>query len=263
MIEASRYQQGIIHVRTTARQVQAADQLTHTWLIDEIPEDLYTNVDAFAFKVWRESYELRLSANHWVDEARLIQYLVGDIDQLSTVLDGLVIYGFDEFTPQQQQLVDVVSSKGFDLEHMAAEKIQQSYSVREYDDTGAELKGLAHWIIDTHRKQPDARIGVVIPNIRHQREQVIHTLERELVVENYFRSFANLSLPFTVASGKALDQYPIIHCALTILSLSHHPIDTTALSVLLRSPFISGYEEEGNLRQRFEFTYARSWVRQP
>ena len=250
VIEASAHSDNILHTRSTARQAQSAYALYRTWEINNVSEELFLPVDAFAFQQWKKNYEQLLNKHRWVDSAQLPSLISSEINKLEQLQNPIVFYAFDEWTPQHSTLMDALESNGVECMRQQAQDINEAFSIIPFSDTRAEIEGMADWIIHVHDQDPTARIGIVVADIKTQRESLMHSLEQVLAVNNYFVSPGSGDLPFAISVGKPLEQYALVNSALCLLSLNYYRLDVNQLSTLLRSPFLGGYQQEKSQRCR-------------
>ncbi len=253
-IQNSRYAKVIFQAQATARQAHAAYKLYKHWQIDEQEKDIYLNEDAFAFKHWKESYELRLKSNDWVDEAGLANYLMEQIDHINTTTSQIAFYGFDQFVPQQLALIKVFDNASGEVQIVEPFEQNEQHVLQSFQDSQSEMQAAADYAIACLKKDPKIRIGIVVPNLRKLREQIIHEFEKKLSLENFLDFGFERASSFTISIGKPLSAYPAIATAFQLLSLLNYKIPANTISLLLRSPFIKGYEKESSNRSLFDAT---------
>lgn len=252
VIHASRYAKQLLQLQATAKQVQAAYQLFKNWRIESIPEHYFLNQDAFAFKVWMESYELRLKAKDWIDEANLADYLTESSSTIEVKAKQCILYAFDELTPAQQYLNEALTNQGLDIQQYQPDDINLSVGVVNSQDERVEITALGSWVKHCYQEDPDARIGIVVPNLRVRRQSLLRQLERTLTPENYLLDGDSKQSPMTVSIGKPLTDYPMVHLVFCLLQLNGYRIQVDNLSVILRSPFIANHSEESVQRYKFD-----------
>ena len=250
VIASSKYSKQLLQIQATAKQVQSADKLFNDWCMEDISEEYYLNQDAFAFKIWKESYELQLRAKHWIDESRLLPHLIQHFE--SNRKEKVLMYAFDEWKPVQSSWFNHLSEQGFTVDFLDSPDQNNSTKVLEFQNESDELTALGQWVINCHKKDPQATIGIVVPNLASKQTTLQFFLEKTLSIKKYLSFRTQNDLPFSIALGKPLTDYPLVQIALNFLSLNHFYINVDRFSLLLRSVFISGYKKEASQRHVFD-----------
>jgi probable DNA repair protein len=107
----------------------------------------------------------------------------------------------------------------------------------EFDGLGDELRAAAQWARQQVESFPHARIGIVL-----------FDLDRRIAhVESAFRSVLHpehllgqrTPAAFEIASPRPLAGYPLVGCALQVLSLFAGPIEFNAFHAMLCSPYLA------------------------
>ena len=104
---------------------------------------------------------------------------------------------------------------------------------------------------------PQARIGIVVPDLARRRAALIRTFRALLAPASMLPGAKADALPFNVSLGVALAGYPLVQAALLILELAGREIEFARASLLLRSPFIAAGESEAGARARLDLELRR------
>ena len=245
IIQSSRLGQNLMQLAATARQAQQAYNICKQWQIDTYPEDLFLNDDAFAFKSWRESYDLRLKAKQLIDEVSLASELLQYPQILSAIKTRpVVFFGFDELAPDQEKLMSVVLAMNEDCRRQPTLKRNHALQVLPFQNEAEELQAMSDWVQHCYAEDENAQIGIIVPNLANKRQQIVEQLEKRLCIKNLLELGSLTRLPFSVAIGRRLHEYPMIAIALELLQLNAFRISVDSLSTILRSPYLSEYESE-------------------
>jgi ATP-dependent helicase/nuclease subunit B len=94
-------------------------------------------------------------------------------------------------------------------------------------DATDELRRAAQWCRAELQRDPAARLLVVVPQLAQRRAAAMLAFEHELGAP-----------AFVIEGGQALDEYPVVSAALTLLRLCGGPLEFQELAALLRSPYI-------------------------
>jgi probable DNA repair protein len=116
-----------------------------------------------------------------------------------------------------------------------------------FNDKYQELKTIAIWAADRHRKQPQSTIGIVLdgaPQNRHALEQLLRR-EFDCLGENYN------ALPVNFSSGLPLSQVPLVRDALLALAYTRQSVATVDVVATLHSRFLQTGNVHAGATQRF------------
>lgn len=239
----SRFGDGLLQPRAAAQTAQEAWQLSWAW---EIPPsmDNAPNEDVRAFANWARQFDERCRRQGWQDRARLPDAL-GKAFASGYVKapTRLLLFGFEELTPQQERLLDMLRRGGTAVEVIEAKPVP--HSVVRYELAGQleELAAAAKWA----REQLEAgafRIGIVVPDLGALRQQVLRILDDTFIPGAVLPGSENTVRPYNLSLGQALSQYPVVHTALQVLELGKGELSCEEAGSLLRSPFLGGATDE-------------------
>ncbi len=99
---------------------------------------------------------------------------------------------------------------------------------------GEELMAAAQWCAERHRAEPEAKIGVVVPDLSTHYDRVLRQFAATLSPERDSRDPI-----FDLSGGKSLVGQPVWRHAKVLLNWIRQPADQATLSPLLNSPFVS------------------------
>ena len=234
---------GVVH------KVQEAWQLIHSWDIPLSREGFRYNRDSAAFFQWASRFDARCMERGWLSGARLAEKLqerwqVGALE----APDELLLIGFDELAPRQHLLLHALAGAGCRVRwvHLPDQKGRAVRTV--FPDARREAAGMARWVRARLEENPAARIGVIVPEFAAHREFVAQALDDMLVPQAIRPGHQSVERPYNLSLGLPLSAYPIVRTALTLLGLLNKAVSLEAASHLLRSPFISGWQEEAGPR---------------
>jgi|TARA_B110000208_G_scaffold155129_1_gene187990 ATP-dependent helicase/nuclease subunit B len=148
-------------------------------------------------------------------------------------------YGFNEPTPEQQKLFEI-------LECTPLLQKNENTNIPAYSfiDQETELKTIAKWAKEISIKNPDKKIGIVIPNLNELQHIVKTTFDLEFastLIETHQK-------PYNISLGIPLGQYPLIQHLFSILKISTQfmrgYIDHELLIKVVTSPYIKDASKE-------------------
>jgi ATP-dependent helicase/nuclease subunit B len=231
----------LLRIPETAAQAMEAWQLVQAY---RLPVDgrFEASDDWSAFAAWSRAFAERCQANNWMERARLSDFFAELLrsGQMSRWPAPYRV-GFDELTPQQAEFFER-SGAWREIEMHSFTPEPQRWKFR---DASEEIQAAASWARLQLEQDPEAQIGVIVPNlssVRSKAERIFReTLHPGCELHGRERSF-HLSL------GPALDEYPLVHAALLALELAVGPVTLPRAGMLLRSPFLEGAETEWTKR---------------
>jgi probable DNA repair protein len=110
-----------------------------------------------------------------------------------------------------------------------------------FDGVADELFAAAHWARRQLESSPDSRIGVLIFDLDRKLPQVECAFRSVLHPEQLLGQRAPAA--FEIASPRALADYPVVRCALQLLSIFAAPIDFYSFHAMLSSPYLAAAPE--------------------
>lgn len=194
------------------------------WQLASDPALFAATAQTRQFHQWQRQFEHRLQQLHAITPEQLIPYF---IQQSLKANQALIWLYFDDYTPQQQSLIDYLGQQGTNVYQADFFKTETRVAVYEAKDNQDEHYQLINWL-----KQQLAAgllsIGVIIPDLQQQAKIIQRLLQQHLPSQSF-----NLSL------GQALADYPLVAHALNWLSLNKETLELHQANLLLRSPFLS------------------------
>jgi len=162
----------------------------------------------------------------------------------------IILDGFDILSPAQTSYLKHMQSTGNTVLEVSNHHKSALCYTTAYPDENTELRQICHQIRLHLEKQPEAKIGVFIPDLERRAHTINRVFAEELAPALSLQSDTDLQGEyFNISLGSALAKQPMIQSAFVILSLSmKRNIQYQELSQLLLCPYILGYEEE--LQQR-------------
>jgi ATP-dependent helicase/nuclease subunit B len=244
VIRHSAFGNELLQSHSTARVAQEAWRLSREWTIPLPPPDTAPNEDARAFALWSRDFDERCRVQGWQDRASLADTLIAAFASGRLCAPKrLLLFGFEEQTPQQQRLLEILRRAGTAVEPIGAYPAAQNVVRYELAGPLEEIATAAQWA----RKRLEAgtsRIGIIVPDLGAMRPQVVRILDDTFVPGAVLSGYANAARPYNLSLGQALTQYPIVHTALQILELGKGELACEATGSLLRSPFLGGASVE-------------------
>lgn len=233
----------------TARHAQQAWQLLQLWQLPLDEAVFRYNDDSVAFYAWALRFESICAQKDWLPIARLANELYRGIRSGAWVpAAGLMFIGFDELAPQQHALLQLLVNMGCEVSWLQLEGKDSKTARIGCADARQEAVTVARWVRQRLNENPDAHIGVVVPQLASQRDIMIHALDEVLVPYAIQPGRWSVARPYNISLGVPLSAFPIINTALKLLGLLEWTITLEHAGSLLGSPFLAGWESEGSAR---------------
>jgi ATP-dependent helicase/nuclease subunit B len=243
IVAASDSGKALLNPTQAARNAQRSWQRAHQHLIPLHKVAAYPGEEAQAFTHWAQEFVDATQHHRWLDSARFSNYLHNNEFKPDT---DLIVYGFDQRTPDMQQLLQHWQTQGVTIHQLDPVKRQANTQVVAAKDSQAELKLAASWA--RAQAEQGARVAVVIPRLTAQAAQVTRRFTDVFAPAQRRIDQTAEAVAFHVAATPALSSYPLVHHALLLLQLLKGRADVLLIGQLLRSPFIAGYEAEAAQR---------------
>jgi len=228
---------GLLQVDATAKRAHAAWGLTCEWQLQLADRRFGYNEDSTVFRRWANRFQALCGQQALASEAELIGMLAPLIASGACEVPARVILvGFYELVPGQQKLLGALRAAGCDAGWVEMRATEGHSHCVPADDAQHEMLLAATWARRILGDQPDARIGIVVPDLANRRSALTHILGKVLDPGSMCPGAASAPRPWNISLGQPLSAYPIVDSALALLALLLHPVDTTSLGVLLGSP---------------------------
>jgi len=252
VINKSGIETSLLQLSSTASKAADAWNLFHEWQLEGQQESHWQNADSLQFAVWMKSFRQRCQRSGWITRAEAADFVSGQLEIMHDILPPhLVLTGFDELSPQQISLLDNLKQQGCRVEWIEKAAEPGNVSVVAAIDTHAEIRLAAGWARAIVEDTPDARVGIIIPELTSLRKSVQVIFDR--ILSPGMTSSAEVQAHlYNLSLGKSLADYPYVQTALQLLHLHQHRIPLQDLSFLITSPFLSGWKTEKMSRYQLD-----------
>ncbi len=250
IVEGSPESSNFIQPQAAARLAAEAWRLVQEWRIPlagrkHSPAHWQATAATSAFFGLANQFQFHVRWLDRVDSARLPESL------LSGSLTGpgeLWLAGFDELTPRQLELISALEKSGTEVTRinaLAPKAGPATAMLAPFPGSRAEMEACAEWCRERLAANPRARIGVVVQDLEQRRHQ-------------FDRAF-RLTVPgaYHISLGPPLTARPLVAAALLLLEFSAERVRWDAVSSLLLSPWVGGFQAEGARRAAAEVALRR------
>jgi len=190
--------------------------------------------------------ERRLRDEGWCGPAQRQALLTRNPGLANVAAEGVILAGFDELTPAQRTLVAALEAAGVKVGRLAAPGQHSRTRVLSCPDPLSELSHAAVAARRSLEARCGSRVAVVVPDLERYRPDVEEIFDDVLDPGRILPGASSGARPWSMSLGGSLSQWPVVECALRLLSLLFREIVFTDLGLLLRSPFVGRMEELTN-----------------
>lgn len=248
---AAQEEEPLLQVPAAARGAREAWRLLHAWRLAITREQENASEDVHAFARWTKTYLQRCTTSDWLDSARLPDavrraFAAKRITPPST----LILAGFDELTPQQEEYLGQLRASGTEIITLTPASKPKEVVRIGVDDRDAEIRAAAAWT-RAALESGQTRIGVVVPDLAVQRAKLVRQFDEALLPAALYPGTEPVR-PYNVSLGEPLASQPVIHVALLILEFGTGTLPIARLGTLLRSPFLIGATHEAGARAQLD-----------
>ena len=213
-----------------------------TYFIDITELSSYGAIPPKLFIGWISKYDKFKTANKCIDHTDLFR---ASLESLKTQnKEGKYYsYGFNEPTPEQKKLFEILKCRP--MLHQGQNKNIPAFSFNNQD---TELKTIAKWAKEISLKNPDKKIGIVIPNLN----ELQHIVKTIFDLEFTSTLIETHQKPYNISLGIPLGHYPLIQHLSSVLQISTEfikgHISHELLIKVVTSPYIKGAKSERDSR---------------
>jgi len=237
-----------------AQSVQEAYQRSCAWQLDESDIAFEGTEESRFFLRWKKAFELHCFQHKLLSASQLTAAIILGIDNgFISVPKKLQLIGFEQFSPEQEQLKASIAQRGCQLDITSTETLTLAPAERaSFHSEQEEVLAACSWAKRTLAAEPNAQVAIVSPALQNHKHALQRQLSRLLTPRDYLN--ANNNNPaFNISLGEPLSDHPIIDHALKALQwLFTKPMSLEHVSILLRSPFIGRHSEEWDARAQLD-----------
>ncbi len=243
-----------------AAEAMVANALVDTWALAVASAP--AGEETARFLAWGDAFRAFCAERRWMPESAYRAWQVAQVEAGVGRLPARVgLAGFDRFNPLEQRLCAVLAARGCPVEPVAVEAMPapQPRAVA-LDDVDAECRAVAHWAAETLAGHPDARIGIVMPDLAARRAQLTRLLDHVLDAGTVRAAEAQRQRPYNLSLGTPLVDMPPVAVALDWLRLvadrdalaDPQGLVQTDLGAFLIQPYWAADGSEADARALFD-----------
>ncbi len=208
--------------------------------------------EARQFAEWQAMFERRCQAGGWIDAAGFEAQVIDRLAEGAFALPAAIeFHGFDRLTRLEEDLIVALRGCGCRVEFVTVDRpAGQKIQVWAGADRAAECHAAVAWATDWLARQPQARLGIVVPDLASVRDRLAYLLDDALHPATLRPDGGEMPRHYNISLGRALAERPVVKVALELLALGggRRKIEQKQLSTLLLGAFWSLADGEADGR---------------
>ena len=237
IVEQSAAGEGLISVSAAAGQAERACQLLADWCIP-VAELEGSTPEQVAFRGWAEHFRARCRAGGFMARADLAEIITANARELfAGATRPIGLHGFGAPTPSLARLLGALNAAGTPTSHLALEAGPAAITRFDAPSPTLEFEALTGWLQERLGQNPDAQLGVIVPDLS-TRGAALQRLLTDRLAPALKAPGAIDARPFAFGRGRPLAEFGVVSVALDALSLGGRSIDLLTLGRVLRSPYL-------------------------
>lgn len=242
-----------------AASAQIAWERLKAWQIPLSALDSRSTPETIIFRDWLTSYRHRCREGGWIDTPLLAEHCAVNLLRFEKSFStSLCFAGFDEFTPQQESFLQRLTEAGCVVDRWMPTVVGTSSVRREFPRVEEELTAAARWARELLTREPEASVGIVVPDLPALRTRVQRIFDDIVAPGSVLPGEGISRVAYGLSLGCGLMEYPIVVAATVVLELAAGEISYDRLSYLLRSPFVGGTPREASARALVDAHFRRA-----
>lgn len=227
----------------TVMEMMSAWQILKQWQVN-YKDITFTNTEeAKLFDQCASYVDKTLRKNNWLalDEIadRLCQL---PLKSLMPNVNKIILFGFDEITPQSQALFDHLKRCAFEMENIDWEIPAINTTVHVTPSLEQEYYAMANWA-HTQLMNGMQQITCIVPDLTSSRDLIARIFNEVFYPNALFENYS-ASKHFNISGGNSLASLPMINIVFNFLDMYQYEFDYNTISNIILSPFITAAETE-------------------
>nr|VFJ47842.1 MAG: probable DNA repair protein [Candidatus Kentron sp. FW] len=241
-------QQELLQVAQAARDARAAWEWLKGWRVPDRKISDNGNSEIEIFSDWARTFSRLCRTYDWIDSTSALDVLIEAVRARKFRFQGRMIFmGFEEFIPQQQELLRALADGGMEICHwLPVSSTSRSPTAARISlpDEEKELESAARWTRALLKSGVRGPIGIVIPELPRLRRVALRVFDEILCPEIKQPGTTTPERPFQCSSGPTLAEIAPIRDAMFALTLANGDHPVASFSRLLLSPYFVAAEAE-------------------
>lgn len=207
------------------------------------------SADVERFNEWAQLYRARCERLQRLD-AGVYRSVLLDLLRAGRLMRPatVVLAGFDDAMPWQRRLFATLEEAGAELLRLREDDARGRVRAGVAGGGEQELRAAAQWVCDIARERPQARIGIIVPDLGARRADVLRVFDQTLCPSIDGLAGGSGERPYNLTLGDGLSQVGLVQCALSLLRLCVEGLELSEAGALMCAPYWGGAAPERLLR---------------
>ncbi|SFF47751.1 probable DNA repair protein [Fontimonas thermophila] len=243
VVAETRHEAPLLREAEAARLAAEAWQLCHDY---RLPLPLpASSPDVERFNAWSGAYRQHCVRLQRIDAAEERAQLIEQVErgELPVPAD-IVLAGFDDPLPWLYRLFEALRAAGVHLRRLNPPAHAAQIQAVVAPTADQELRAAAQWVAERARTDPQARLGVIVPDLDARRADVLRIFDETLCPALAALPARHGERPYNLTLGAQLADIGLVHTALALLRLCVEGLDWAQASMLLCAPYWGASEDE-------------------
>ena len=197
--------------------------------------------DAERFRQWASNFDRECARWNWMPRAGLEARVSASLNATALPRDILLV-GFDRTTPVQDSLLRALKADGVGVTFAETAVAERRTEFVRAPGLREEIEACAWWARSQVEKNPEARIGVLAPDLGTMRSEIDRIFRRVLMPQADIGS--DQPMPFEFSLGQPLAHVPVVRAAVLLLRWLNGPLREEEVSWLFLSGFLASSDRE-------------------
>ncbi len=246
LIRTSEFGKQLLRPEQLANSADSAYRNLELWNLSLAEVEAEGDIDCAAFVEWAHDFQRSLEQRRLITQEQAYKVIAQAYEQGSLPRESeLVLQSFDDIPPLQCNLVEAAAIKITRQHTPQVEASNQRVCLANGEE---EMRAAARWSLGLLAEQPQATIGIIVPNLGQCRALIERVFVEIFEPQFVLPEQARYTLPFNFSAGVPLASTPLVYDSLQLLRLNLKQWQLEPLKNLLFSPFWGGSESDLPLR---------------
>jgi ATP-dependent helicase/nuclease subunit B len=246
--------------KAIAKLAYSAWELLQNWQISSHQLHHQHHIESEQFLAWLTPWQQVLKKNHWITRCELAHHLTGCIPvSYYATTNTLYLVGFDDIIPTLASFLNTLEQNKVKVV-IPAERSAQNPTYKMNCKNSLEEFSLAlTFAKQTLLNDPKAHIGIVIPDLHHQRSTLL-SLCQKIFNEKEFFNEPEKNKWVSMSGGMPLTDSLLVQTIFSLLKLKREHIAVTDLYWLWHSPYLNFFKQDKTrplIEQRLYHQYSK------
>lgn len=206
----------------------------------------WAKADAESFRQWAVEFDRECARRNWIPRAALEAKLAGA--GLLKLPEEILLVGFDRITPAQGRLLRALEERGVSVRTAEIACAGQGREFIRAAGLREEITACAWGVREWMERNPEARIGILVPDLNAVRAEM-ERIFRRVLMPQADDIFSAQAMPFEFSLGQPLASASAVRASLLLLRWLTGPLREEEVSWLLLSGYLGSAEYLAAARQ--------------